>query len=224
MVITLFTCQFMCECVLAYNSKGVKLEKREKARLRLISSTVLPPLYERIRTYRSCASLLWGISLPAPGDGCRWRRMGRLTPHRYRGTAGVGRANKEKISLASFYIEEAWPYYAKNMLNLMMPSITAMNHSVSISEYTSCEMSSMPDVILHAWKQPIGVSLGLRLQNCTTNDAAANEVPFHHLRAVKMRLDLLRPAPKSKTSKDTLQIDILQAQHWIIENQIHVLQ
>lgn len=150
----------------------------------------ISPFHERSRTYRSCASLLRGISPAAPGDWCRWRRMGRQTPHRYQGTAGVGRANKEKISLASSYTEAAWPYCAQNMLNLTMPSITVMNHSLSVSVYTSCEMSSMPDVILHAWQQLIWVSLGLLLQNCTTNDAVANELPFHHLRAVKMRLYL----------------------------------
>lgn len=149
MVITLFTCQFMWVCASVRVRRRKAREKRKSsAQANFIHST--SSFYERRRTYRSCASLSWGISLPAPGDGCRWRRMGRLTPHRYQGTAGVGRANKGKISLASSYMEESWPYYAENMLNLMMPSITVMNHSVSISEYTSCEMSSMPDVTLHA--------------------------------------------------------------------------
>lgn len=77
--------------------------------------------------------------------------MGKPTPHRYQGTA-VGRANKEKNSLASSYRELAWPYCAQNMLKLMMSGITVMNHSVNVLVYTptSCEMSSMPDVILHA--------------------------------------------------------------------------
>lgn len=89
------------------------------------------------------------------------------------------------------------------MLNLMIPCIIVMNHSVSDSAYTSCEISSTPDVILDAWQQLIWVSLGLMLQNCTTNDAVANELPFHHLRAVRL-LNLLQAASKSKTSKDRL--------------------
>lgn len=59
-------------------------------------------------------------------------------------------ANKEKISLASYYTEAARPYCAQNGLALMMPGITVMNHSVSVSVDTSGDMSSMPDVILHA--------------------------------------------------------------------------
>lgn len=34
------------------------------------------------------------------------------------------------------------------------------------------------------------VSLGVLPQNYMTNDAAANDVPFHHLRAVKMRVNI----------------------------------
>lgn len=65
------------------------------------------------------------------------------------GWGGGWGANEEKISLASCYTEAARPYCAQNGLALMMPSITVMNHSVSSAD-TSCDMSSMPDVMLHA--------------------------------------------------------------------------
>lgn len=59
---------------------------------------------------------------------------------------------EEKNSLASSYTELARPYCALNMLSFMMPGITVMNDSASISVYTptSGKMSSVPDVRLHA--------------------------------------------------------------------------
>lgn len=59
---------------------------------------------------------------------------------------GWGGRTKKKNSLASSYTELARPYCAQNMLKLMMPGYESFSESLT---HTSCEMSSMPNVILH---------------------------------------------------------------------------
>lgn len=66
--------------------------------------------------------------------------MERRTPRRFQETAGARRPKKDKISLGCM----------GKTLNLEMPGAAVMNHSESVRVYTSCEPSSVSNVMLHA--------------------------------------------------------------------------